>query len=127
MRTAGCAGTDPSEQGVPPLPDDCIPQGSNVTTIADSWHHQANCEPMNCPSGVATASDWAFALWDMRVMTSVLTADLLNLLQLAFPWPINGESSLYWDEFILDIAGPGLNGDGLVAWLEFAHTRGIDR
>lgn len=118
---------DPSEQGVPPLPDDCIPQNSGVTTIADSWHHQANCDPINCPSGVAAASDWAFALWDMRVLTSVPDGQLLDLLRLSYPWPTNGENSAYWDEFILDIAGPGLSGNDLVAWLEFAHTRGIDR
>jgi hypothetical protein len=118
---------DPSEQGVPPLPDDCVPQNSDVTTIADSWHHQANCAPMNCPSGVATASDWAFALWDMRVMTSVPAVQLLELLGLSYPWPTNGESSVYWDEFVLDIAGPGLSGNDLVAWLEFAQTRGIDQ
>jgi hypothetical protein len=118
---------DPSEQGVPPLPDECIPQGSNATTIADSWHHQVNCEPMDCPSGVATAVDWAFALWDMRVMTSVSDVQLVQLLGLSFPWPVNGYNSLYWDQFVQDIAGPGLSGDDLVAWLEFAHTRGIDR
>jgi hypothetical protein len=118
---------DPSDQGMPPLPDDCIPQNSNLTAIADSWHHQANCDPINCPSGVATASDWAFALWDMRVMRQVSTIQLLQLLGLSYPWPTNGEDSDYWDEFILDIAGPGLAGDDLVAWLELAHVRGIDR
>ncbi|WP_052559437.1 hypothetical protein [Enhygromyxa salina] len=118
---------DTNELGEPTLPDDCILDGSDLTTIADSWHHQANCEPDMCPSGVATASDWAFALWDMRVLTSVPSATLLGLLSLSYPWKVNGTSSTYFDEFILDIAGGGLNGDDLTTWLTVSHTRGIDR
>lgn len=117
---------DPLQPDMSIPPDACNPLNT-TTTIADSWHHQVNCDPIDCPSGVATAWDWAFALWDMRVMTSVSPPSLLGLLQLTYPWPVNGEDSDYWDQFVSEIAGPGLSGDDLAAWLEFAHIRGIDR
>jgi hypothetical protein len=118
---------DPGDPGEPVLPDGCIPEGYNLTTVADSWHYQANCDPDECPSGVATASDWAFALWDMRVLTSVPPVTLLHLLGLSYPWQVNGENSAFYDGFVADIAGPGLSGDDLTTWLTVSHTRGIDR
>lgn len=116
----------PSDPNPQVLPDDCLPPGSLRTTVAPSWNYQNNCEPHNCPFGVATASDWAFALWDMRVLTDVPTTDLLEMLNFAYPWRVNGENPLYWNDFIGAIVGPILSGDDLAAWMISAEQRGID-
>jgi hypothetical protein len=111
---------------VPMLPDACVAANSPLTVVADSWHYQLNCSPDACPAGVATQSDWAFALWDMRLYTSAQFPVLLNLLSTAYPWSINGENQLFWNNFV-NAANVQLTPPQLNTWLGVADTRGIDR
>jgi hypothetical protein len=110
----------------PTLPDDCVDANSPLTVVADSWHYQLDCSPDNCPAGVAVQSDWTFALWDMRLNTSAQLPILLNLLSAAYPWPINGENQLYWNNFV-NAANVQLTQIQLNTWLGIANIRGIDR
>jgi hypothetical protein len=115
--------TDPN-MPFSPLPDDCVDANSPLSVIADSWHYQLNCAPESCPAGVATSSDWTFALWDMRLYTSVQLPILFNMLPMAYPWPINGENHHYWTNFV-NAANIQLGGD-LTTWYGVAEIRGID-
>lgn len=110
----------------PIVPDECVDPNSPLTVVADSWHHQLNCSPDACPAGVAAQADWTFALWDMRLYTAVPLPTLFDMLSVAYPWPVNGENQLYWNNFV-NAANVQLSLSELNVWLGAAEIRGIDR
>lgn len=78
-----------------------------------------------CPPGVATETDWMAALWNFSLATTP-PEDVLRLLGLAFPWPVNGADDAYWLHFKDAIAGVLSPGE-FDAFVAIAAEAGIDR
>lgn len=62
----------------------------------------------------------------MRLYTPVQSATLFDLLSVAYPWSVNGENQLYWNNFV-NAANVQLSLSELNTWLGAAENRGIDR